>query len=490
MMDGKTQSNFLGPKAENMNILKHFIEIVLEHHSNWRKSFYPEDPMLLENSHSEIKHLESRLLDLLKRSEKGLPTFHPRYSAQMTKDPSIPAILGYLTFIMTNPNNHAYEGGPVTTEMELEVIEMLKRMLGFEQGWGHLTSGGSLANTEALWAARDYYGKGPVYFSSVSHYSWKRICKILAIDDHHEIPADKDFRIELELLEDKIKNNGAMFVVANIGSTGTGSIDNIKEILKLKEKYSFHLHLDAAYGGFFRSMLLDARDNIMRQDECQDISEYTYEQLSLISEADSITIDPHKHGLAPYGAGAVIFKDEGLRQAILNTAPYTYHKQDKPNIGMFSLEGSRPGASAAACYLSFLSLPLNSTGIGSLIQKSVSAANMFFKSIDDSELYFNINTPDLDINCFSRNSEEASVHILNAFNTSIYNNMSVETEAPEFILSKFILPPSLTRKVLPSIEIKQDEDLITLRSVFMKPWHSERDFTYIKKLIEKLNMEC
>jgi glutamate/tyrosine decarboxylase-like PLP-dependent enzyme len=478
------EQNFIGPKAEQMGSFKILINILLDHHEEWRKSYYKNDDSITSASYP--KHLEKELKLFLKRSEKNLPYFHPRYSAQMLKDPSIPTILGYLTFMLSNPNNHAYEGGPVTTEMEMEVTGLMLKMIGYKKGWGHLASGGSLANMEALWAARDYYKKGAVYFSEVSHYSWKRICSILRIEKFNEIFVDKNFRMDPDHLEKNLKKNKGMFVVANFGSTGTGSIDDIEALLELKKKYNFHLHIDAAYGGFVKSVMLDSNyKKIAFTPELQ-ISKYVYKQLDLLKYSDSITIDPHKHGLISYGAGAVLFKNNDLKKVILNSAPYTYHQIDKPNIGMFSLEGSRPGAMAAACYLTYKVLPPNETGVGSVIKNSIAASRKFYELLDSSEKYRNLYEPDLDINCFYPKTEEKEISAINKLSQKIYDNYSVEADNPEFILSKFIMSPALCKRVLPGYFNKKSENFTAIRSVFMKPWPALKDFYYIQKLFNSL----
>lgn len=485
-MNDLIYSNFIGPKAENIDTLLKLINDVLLYHKNIREKTFPKDDSLYESEKIENSILKKELHSLLERSKGNLPYHHPRYIAQMLKDPSIPTILGYLTFMLSNPNNHAYEGGPVTTEMEMEVVEIMKNLVGFEKGWGHLASGGSLANMEALWAARDFYKKGTVYFSEVSHYSWKRICNILRIEDYIEIPVDNSFRIDLNLLEENFKKNPPMFVMANLGSTGTGSVDNIEDIIKLKEKYGFHLHIDAAYGGFIRSAILDKDYNPIDYSNDMNIAEYTYRQLKVLHNADSITVDPHKHGLISYGAGAVLYKDENLRKVILNTAPYTYHKLDKPNIGMFSLEGSRPGAMAAACYLTYKVIPPNIEGIGQIVKLTLASAKKFYEEIKVSNNYENLCRPDLDINCFYRNPSSKSVYELNKESIRIYSMLSVETENPDFILSKFVVPPSTAERILPDYKNDNKEDLTVLRIVFMKHWSALKDFYYIKKLLESL----
>lgn len=481
-------SQFLGPKGENLPLLKSFIDKILSEQKSWREDFFPCDPSLYHKKDYQNEKLEIEFEKFIERSKKHFPFFHPRYAAQMAKDPAIPTLLGYLTFMLSNPNNHAYEGGPVTTEMEMEVVDLLLKMVGYKTGWGHLTSGGSLANMEALWAARDFYKKGTVYFSEVSHYSWKRICKILNIDSFKEIPVDKSFRMDSAKLEHELRNNEAMMVMANLGSTGTGSVDDLEAILELKKKYNFHLHIDAAYGGFFRSILLDENYGLSLQKT--PLSEHTKKQLLFLSESDSITIDPHKQGSVSYGAGAVLYKNEELRNIILNTAPYTYHKLDKPNIGMFSLEGSRSGATAAACYLTYKVIPPNTSGIGELLSQTILASQKFHEMIEQSENYENLNFPDLDINCFFRRSISKNISEINELTLAIYSVLSVEAENPEFILSKFVLSPEITKTALPGYENPKAESLIALRAVFMKHWYTEGDFYYLKKLIEVLELKA
>lgn len=474
-------SNYIGPKGENIALLQSLIDSLLQQHADWRSSLFPEDSTLYPNNFKPSDSIKKELDLLIKKSRKGIPTFHPRYSAQMTKDTTIPAILGQLAFLLTNPNNHAYEGGPVTTLLEVEVTDMLLKMCGFKEGWGHLTSGGSLANTEALWAIRDYYdNNNTVYFSSVCHYSWKRICKILNIKNYCEVPADSKFHLDLNVLEEKLKTQPALAVIANLGSTGTGSIDDIAGLLQLKDKYGFHLHVDAAYGGFFRAAILDEAGDTTHNSA---LSDYANRQMQAMQHADSVTIDPHKQGLISYGAGAVLFKNEGLRQVILNTAPYTYHITDKPNIGMYSLEGSRPGAMAAACYLTYRVLPLHNKGLGELLTMSLSASKHFYASLSKHGRLRNAHEPDLDINCFYIEPEEKTAASLNAKTLPVYHKLSLESKNPPFILSKFVMPPGLGRRVLPEYFNENNEDVILLRSVFMKHWNATDDFRYIKELI-------
>lgn len=479
---------FLGPKAENTPLFKELLLKVVDSHDAIRKSAFPEDTSLITESRAS-QSLISELDKFLDLQKKNLPYFHPRYSAQMLKDPTIPSVLGYLAFILSNPNNHAWEGGPVTTEMELEVTDTLLKMCGFKTGWGHLASGGSLANTEALWAARDHYGNGRVFFSEVSHYSWKRICKILSIDSFEEVAVDGNFRMDLNSLEEGLKKcSNPLMVIANFGSTGAGTADDIEGILELKKKYNFHLHIDAAYGGFFRSCILDDDFNLLPFNPEGDISLHSYTQMKHFAEADSITIDPHKQGFMQYGAGAVIYKDEALREPLSNTAPYTYHKTDKPNIGMFSLEGSRPGAMAAACYLTYKVMPPVASGLGQLLNLSIASANKFHSLIEESGKFKNFNRPDLDICTFYANKGTTAKDI-NSSNLVIYQKLSVENPDAEFIISKFVTSAEIASRAIPGLINPENENFSALRSVFMKHWNALDDFRYVKLLVEKLKNE-
>ncbi len=476
---------FLGPKGENSRYFEELVSRVIRSHGDLRANYSKDDLSLLKGTPGSQK-LEEELNKFLELQKKNLPYFHPRYSAQMLKDPTIPSILGYLTFITSNPNNHAWEGGPVTTEMELEVVDTLLKMCGFKSGWGHLASGGSLANMEAVWAARDYYGNGTVFFSEVSHYSWKRICKILNIDSYEEVAVDGTFRMNLNALEDALKKSSKpLMVVANFGSTGAGSVDNIEGIIELKNRYNFHLHIDAAYGGFFRSCILDDNHGLLPYDPQGEVSLHSYNQLKHFAEADSITIDPHKQGFMQYGAGAVIYKDEALREPLSNTAPYTYHKTDKPNIGMFSLEGSRPGAMAAGCYLTYKVLPPVASGLGSLLKLSLASANKFSELMDLSDKFNNFSKNDLDI-CTATTIAGGDVSEINKKNLEIYQRLSIENPDAPFIISKFVVSPEILARAKPTLKNINNENFSALRTVFMKHWNALDDFRYVRQLVEEM----
>src|SRR6185437_7017584 len=135
---------------------------------------------------------------------------------------------------------------------------------------------------------------------------------------------------------------------ATMGTTGTGSIDPLPEILRLRDRFGFRVHADAAYGGYFT-----LADNL---------SPATRAAFDCIHQADSIVIDPHKHGLQPYGCGCVLFRDPAIGALYKHDSPYTYFSSKDLHLGEISLECSRPGAAAVALWATQRLLPLEKNG--------------------------------------------------------------------------------------------------------------------------------
>ena len=127
--------------------------------------------------------------ELLQRLQDNYPFFHPRYIGQMLKPPHPAAIVGYLSAMLINPNNHALDGGPATARMEKEVVADLARMFGYPTHLGHLTSSGTIANLEALFIARESHpGKGIAY-SADAHYTHSRMSHLLGMSSA-AVPTD------------------------------------------------------------------------------------------------------------------------------------------------------------------------------------------------------------------------------------------------------------------------------------------------------------
>ena len=156
---------FLGPKSENFRFFKEMMTILMDEHIFWRRNFQPEDKAFITHQEQQTdqfleteNHIQESLFELSNRLRaKSVPWFSPRYMGHMNTDVLMPAVLGYMATILYNPNNCAYEASPATTEMELEAGHQLGVMLGYEpdKTWGHITSGGTVANFESIWLARN-----------------------------------------------------------------------------------------------------------------------------------------------------------------------------------------------------------------------------------------------------------------------------------------------------------------------------------------------
>lgn len=154
--------------------------------------------------------------------------------------------------------------------------------------------------------------------------------------------------MDLNALEDVLKKGDVGTVVATMGTTAAGSVDPLPDILELKDKYHFRLHADAAYGGYF--ILAENLDIKTRL------------SFDRIGEVDSIVIDPHKHGLQPYGCGCVLFKEPSVGKFYKHASPYTYFSSTALHLGEISLECSRAGASAVALWATMQMFPLTRRG--------------------------------------------------------------------------------------------------------------------------------
>src|SRR2546426_10953123 len=119
--------------------------------------------------------LERVLLDVAERLQDNYPYFHPLYAGQMLKPPHPVARLAYMLALWLNPNNHALDGGRASSAMEQEAAAEIARMFGWEAPLGHLCGGGTMANLEALWVARQLRPGSAVVASGQGDYTPQRI---------------------------------------------------------------------------------------------------------------------------------------------------------------------------------------------------------------------------------------------------------------------------------------------------------------------------
>ena len=298
------------------------------------------DPAFEANSAAIARVLEQtahRLAD-------NYPYFHPLYAGQMLKPPHPVARAAYALAMTLNPNNHARDGGRASSEMEIEAVRDLAAMFGWTELLGHLTSSGTLANLEALWIAGQLAPGRRIVGSEQAHYTHHRISGVLQLP-YSDVPSDSRGRMSLEALEEELRKGDVGTVVVTLGTTAIGAVDPLDQILALRARYGFRVHVDAAYGGYFR-LIPDSLDEPARR------------AYAALDQADSIVIDPHKHGLQPYGCGCILFRDPSVGRLYKHDSPYTYFTSSQLHLGEISLECSRAGAAAVALWATQQLLPL------------------------------------------------------------------------------------------------------------------------------------
>ncbi|MHB1211689.1 MAG: pyridoxal phosphate-dependent decarboxylase family protein [Candidatus Nanopelagicales bacterium] len=332
----------------------------------------------------DLGHAFARLAE---RLHDNYPFGHPRYVGQMLKPPHPAAVLGYVAAMLINPNNHALDGGPATARMEKEVVARVATMLGFASHLGHLTSSGTIANLEALWIARELHPGKAIAFSADAHYTHSRMCQVIGVEGI-AIPTDSAGRMDLGALEAELATGRIGTVVATLGTTGLGALDPLQEIVALARSHGARVHVDTAYGGFYALIADDSADGVASA------------PYAAIAEADSVVVDPHKHGLQPYGCGAVLFADPSVGRLYQHDSPYTYFSSDELHLGEISLECSRAGAAAAALWLTLEVIPLSDMGLGQVLRANRRGALAWTRLLERSDTLASYQAPELDIVAF------------------------------------------------------------------------------------------
>jgi glutamate/tyrosine decarboxylase-like PLP-dependent enzyme len=386
--------------------------------------------------------LEAAWGEFASRMAGNYPFFHPRYAGQMLKPPHPVAAAAYAAAMLVNTNNHALDGGPATSELEKEVVADLALMFGLPcDALGHLTSSGTIANLEALWVARELHPGRAVVHGANAHYTHARMCALLGVEAL-AAPATADGRIDLDAVDALCRSHDVGTVVVTAGTTGMGIVDAVHEALALRERHGVRIHVDAAYGGFFA--LLDA--------PLIDPAPFR-----AIAAADSVVVDPHKHGLQPYGCGAVLFRDPGVGRLYKHDSPYTYFTSDELHLGEISLECSRAGAAAAALWLTLRALDL-----APILAAGVRAARAWAALIERSDVLRLHRAPELDILTYFPAADTASA--VDAASARVLE-AGMASDDPVY-LSTLAVPGFAHPGIAP------DTDPVrVLRSVLMKPEH-------------------
>ncbi len=327
--------------------------------------------------------MRDALLEAAQRMTDNFPYQHPLYVGQMLKPPHPVARLAYTMAMVLNPNNHAYDGGRASSSMEKQAVAQIAGMFGWESFLGHLCGGGTMANFEALWIARELNPGRTIAASEQAHYTHSRLSAVLGVP-FQSIPVDPQGCMDTQALENLLAAGAIGTVVATLGTTAAGRIDPLPHILALRERYDFRLHVDTAYGGYFTLV-----------EKLGDPARAAFDR---IGEADSIVIDPHKHGLQPYGCGCVLFRDPSVGRLYQHDSPYTYFSSSDLHLGEISLECSRAGATAVALWTTMQVLPLERGGeFARALGSCLTAADMLYSALRDHSQFVPLFEPQLDI---------------------------------------------------------------------------------------------
>lgn len=616
---------FLGPKAENEQLLKELLASALEGHVDWRRSYHPDDPSPIAVGEQRTDALARQNADLktefeglLKQLRGSVPFFHGRYNGHMVSEQTIAAQAAYFAAMLYNPNNVSREVAPVTTRLEEEVARQLAEMIGYDWAscWGHLTSGGTVANFEALWISRnvlyhpvaarlatralgidisvslpdgtraslsdldlwqllnirphaslDLWEKlwlaapGPVIESTLkahslatlgyqdysrqlaaefgdelqagvvlaagtSHYSWAKIVAALGVGTNQLvlIPVNAECRMDPDALWAEIesltsKHVPIMACVSTCGTTETGAVDDLRRIVEVRARaewelgVTFHIHADACYGGYVASLTRRADGSRHTASEVRKAcggknwpSDQWVRSVSALESVDSVSIDPHKLGYIPYPAGAFLLRDRRGRELVSTDPPYlavatSSESGEQAVIGRFIFEGSKPGASVAAAWLSHKTIPLNSAGHGRIVASTMKAAREFHALLRSSDFApFSVvllPEPDINIVCFLLHHPAlASLSSLNALNETIYTELSpdAETSPPYVITRTRLTSPACDKAIEPLLSMLGEnarayradigEGLTVLRSTVMNPFSGGANPNHFPGLID------
>jgi glutamate/tyrosine decarboxylase-like PLP-dependent enzyme len=407
------------------------------------------------------EQVASVMANLVERLHDNYPFFHPRYAGQMLKPPHPVAMLAYTTAMQINPNNHALDGGAATSHMEREVVADLANMVGFrDEHLGHLTASGTIANLEALWIARSLHPEKVIAISDQAHYTHGRACELLRVETV-VIPTDSLGKMHLGELDRALATGNIGTIVVTLGSTAMGALDPLDQIIPAARKAGARVHVDAAYGGFF-ALLAACPDPV--------IAAAPYLALS---GADSVVIDPHKHGLQPYGCGAVLFRDPAVGTFYKHDSPYTYFTSDELHLGEISLECSRAGASAAALWATLQCLPLDGeTGLGRVLAKTRQAAIEWARLIENSDRLRLVAEPELDIVTFYALPGEAGrprASKISKLTRQLFERTMNDPDDPLYLATLSVTDSQLAGR--DSSIIWDRPTVSVLRSVVMKPEH-------------------
>jgi tyrosine decarboxylase/aspartate 1-decarboxylase len=397
-----------------------------------------------------IEAMAAVMSQVAERMADNYPYFHPLYAGQMLKPPHPLARAAYALAMTINPNNHALDGGRASSRMEVEAVREIARMFGWTDHLGHLTSGGTFANLEGLWIAGQLAPGKRIVASQQAHYTHSRISAVLGLP-FTSVSTDSAGRMDMAALESTLREGDVGTVVVTLGTTATGAVDPLHRVLALRNAHPFRIHLDAAYGGYFK-LVSTLGEEATRAFDC-------------VAQADSIVVDPHKHGLQPYGCGCILFHDPAVGRFYKHDSPYTYFTSHDLHLGEISLECSRAGASAVALWATQQLLPLITDGeFANGLRCSREAAVLLHEKICADGRFLSPFPPQLDI----------LVWAVRAATVEASSRLAQQIFAAAARHDLHLALAQLPSTFFPSgswADQDQQSSVTCLRSVLMKPQH-------------------
>jgi len=438
------------------------VETVLRWQGRW-PSFDPAPETAVDD-----RRAAAVLDELGERLGASYPFFHPDYAGQMLKPPHPAAAAAYLMAMIVNPNNHALDGGPATSALEREAVDQIAAMFHLRSPFlGHLTSSGTIANLEALFVARELRPGAAIAFSEEAHYTHERMCHLLGVRAVR-LPADDRGRLDLDALEHALGSEDIGTVVLTAGTTALAAVDAIDQALPLRDRFGVRLHCDAAYGGFYAIPAWSGSDAVPAA------------ALRAMAECDSVVVDPHKHGLQPYGCGCVLFRDPGVGRFYRHDSPYTYFTSPELHLGEISLECSRAGAAAAALWATLRLFPLTDSGLGAILAACRRAAVRFAGLLDGSDRLRLHQWPELDIVTYFPFAGGMSAAEVDEASQQLFERAMAGPEPVYLSLAR--VGAEAFRLRHPGIPAQQGAVRV-LRSVLMKPEHEARVESLAARLV-------
>lgn len=550
--------HFLGPRSENEVWVRSQLQTVLDDWFDWRKQLFAGDPAAITGADQvspafveQRGRLDRRLADLVEQLRGEAPIYSPRYIGHMASDVALPALLGHFAALLHNPNILSKEASKVGTVIESEAIAMLAGMIGYDPGVarGHFTSGGTVANLEAVWRARyrldhrlalaltlaEDHGlpldpfaaahrpstrvaellarhgvedaamrarsavlgnpfetaeriarrsgspwRGPVMLvPGHKHYSWIKAANVFGLGEEAfwSVPLDAEGRLSPAGLAARIDEARAagrpvLMVVSVAGTTELGELDPVEAVadhldrLRREDGIDIWHHVDAAYGGFFcaldpdEPLLAPARRRALRA----------------IRRADSVTIDPHKLGYAPYACGALLVRD-GERDTVSSfAAPYVERSELGEAPWTRTLEGSRPATGAAATWLTGKTIGFGPEGLGAVLRSTIDSCRAIRAALVDAVPQIRpLDPADTNIVCFSVAEAGEPLSVANARTAAVHAAIAA---SPNFSMSRTVLGAGacagLIDAHLATWDGRRDADhLVLVRCVVMNPFWSD-----------------